>query len=195
MTGETHSVRRSAFEKTETTWRIDDDALVTRDHQGREMRDRWADVVAIRIADTPTQYQTWRAILMVTFRTGVKRTVLNSHFRGLGDFENRSATYAPFVRAALAKVQALAPRARARVGAGPVFYWTSVVILGVLMAALAALLMVVPFDELGTASPTMWIRVGILVVLLPILLLWARRSYPRSVPLANFPEDKLPKIA
>lgn len=197
MTGETHSVRRSAFEKAETSWRIEDDVLVTRDHKGQEFRDRWADVTAIRIADTPTQYQTWRAILMLTFKNGVKRVILNSHFKGMGDFENRAATYAPLVREALRKVQAQAPGATARIGAGPIFYWTTVIILGLLFAVLTVIMLMIPADrlgeEVGDAPVSFWIRIGILIVILPVLILWARKSYPRGVKLADFPEDRLPR--
>ena len=192
MTGETHSIRRSALERAAWSWRIEDDALITRDHTGTEHRDRWADVIAIRIAATPSQYQLWRHILLLTFRNGTKREVRNSHFLGLGSFENRTATYVPFVRAALRQAQKQAPAATARVGAGPMGYWSTVIILGLLFAGLAALLMSIPFDALGNASPTIWAKIGILLVLLPVLVMWARKSYPRSVTLAHFPEDALP---
>ena len=192
MTGETHAVRRSMLEKAECVWRIDPDALVTRDHRGVETRDRWGDVTAIRIASAPTRYQMWRHILLLTFKGGIKRLVQNSHFVGIGNFENRAATYAPFVREALRQVQKQAPNATARIGAGPIFYWSTVIILGLLFAGLAALLMFIPFDELGNASPTIWVKIGILAVLLPVLFMWARKSYPRVVPLAQFPESALP---
>ncbi len=50
MTGEMHSVLRSAFEKAELTWRAGDDTLITRYNSSKESRDGCADVVAIRIA-------------------------------------------------------------------------------------------------------------------------------------------------
>ena len=192
MTGETHAVRRNALEKAECIWRIDEDALVIRDHRGVETRARWSDVTAIRIADAPTQYQLWRHVTLLTYRGGVKRVVQNSHFKGIGNFENRADTYAPFVRAVLQQVQKHAPGARARIGARPVFYWSTVIILGLLFAGLAALLLAIPVDGIDDASPTAWMKAGIIVVLLPILFLWARRAYPRSVKLADFPESALP---
>ncbi|MEQ1609526.1 MAG: hypothetical protein ABL956_11255 [Hyphomonadaceae bacterium] len=50
MTGEMHSIRGSAFEKAELTWRAGDDTLITRYNPSEESRDGYADVVAIRIA-------------------------------------------------------------------------------------------------------------------------------------------------
>lgn len=183
------SKRRNLFEKGEWEWRITDDAMVARDHKGREDVGPWREVTALRLGYEPTQYKTWRHVIELKFRNGAKWTIDNVHFAGVGEFENRSATYAPFVREAVAKVRELAPRAKGRVGSAPVFYWTSVIVLGLLFAVLAVILLLVPVAEF---PGVVWAKLGIIALFLPTLLLWARKSFPRGMALEHIPEDALP---
>ena len=103
----TYSTRRNAFEKNQTEWRLDGDTFIIRDHKGRETRENLANVVSVRLAYTPTQYQEWRHVMVLNFRDGKSKTVENSNFKGPGEFENRSKDYSPFVLAVVAVVLVL----------------------------------------------------------------------------------------
>lgn len=50
-------------------------------------------------------------------------------------------------------------------------------LLGLLFKGPAVLLMFIPMDDMGDASPTVWAKVGILIILAPTLFLWARKFY------------------
>jgi hypothetical protein len=188
----TYSTRRNMFEKNQTEWRLDGDTFTVRDHKGQETRENLAAVVSVRLAYTPTQYQEWRHVMVLNFRDGKSKTVENSNFKGPGEFENRSRDYSPFVLAVVQKIQKLSPSAIARTGSGPVFYWTAISILGLLFAGLAVLLFFVPVDKISGSA---WLKFGLLIVILPVLFLWARKSYPKSAKLSELSTVSLPPAA
>ncbi|HVY89284.1 MAG TPA: hypothetical protein VG942_10480 [Hyphomonadaceae bacterium] len=188
----TYSTRRNMFEKGQTEWRLDGDTFIVRDHKGQETRESLANVTTVRLAFTPTQYQEWRHVMVLGFKDGKKKTVENSNFVGVGSFENRSATYTPFVMAVVDKVKQLSPKAVARTGAGPIFYWTTISILSVAFLMAAVILAIAPMEDI---SGSVFIKLGILAVTLPVLILWARKSYPRSAELADLSAEALPPAA
>ena len=56
-------------------------------------------------------------------RDGARATLWSTHFAGVADFEDRAATYTPFVRALVARVAAANPACSFRAGTRPLSYW------------------------------------------------------------------------
>lgn len=186
-----YAKRRNLFEKGEWEWRVTDDALVARDPKGAEDIGRWRDVVAVRLGFEPTRFKTWRHVIELRFRNGAKWQIDNVHFAGVGDFENRSASYNPFVHAVVAQLKAKAPDAKGRVGSAPVFYWVSVIGLSILFAFLGMLLLAIPIAEF---PGMVWVKLGLIAFFLPTLFLWAKKGFPRGMKLDAIPKDALPGI-
>ncbi len=186
----TYSQRRNLFEKSEWTYTVRDDGLLVRDQRGHETLLAWGDVAAVRISYAPSRSKSWRHVLVLTMRNRVRWEIDNTHFKGIADFENRSASYTPFVQAVIAQLAAKSPAAEARLGAQPISYWFSVLSLSLLFLILGSVLVSVP---IGGIPGIAWVKLAIILVMLPVLVLWAKRAYPREVKLDAIPESALPK--
>lgn len=188
----TYTKRNNLFEKGEREWRVTEEAILCRDPQGGEQSIPWRDIESVRLAYAPTRFKTWRHAMVLKFRNGLSWTIDNVHFKGIGDFEDRSAAYTPFVREVIAHIRAKAPQARARVGSTPIAYWISVISLTLMFSVLAMLLIAVPIVEF---PGVVWVKLLIIAFFLPTLFLWAKRAFPRSASLDALPEDALPRVA
>src|SRR5690606_30610268 len=115
MTEQTAIYRRRAgrLSRGEREWRVEPDALVSRGASGRERRIPWADVVSVRVGFNAARGRPWRHLTELQPRHGAKIELDNAHFLAPGAYEDRSASYGPFVRAALARIGAANPNARA----------------------------------------------------------------------------------
>src|SRR5882762_5848626 len=116
--------RENIFVNGESEWRARDDALVRRAPDGSENGIAWRDVMALRLRSYPTMAKP-RLHQFVVSTAASEMTIDNSHFLGAGQFEDRSATYTPFVRAALERVAALSPNCRVAIGAPALSFWAS----------------------------------------------------------------------
>lgn len=184
----TYSKRENAFEKGEHVWRVEDDCLVWTRPGGDSLTLLWKDVGAVRAAFAPTEWKTWRHVFELTTRKGATLVIDNAHFKSVGDFEDRSARFVPFVLACIARIVALAPDARARVGAGSASYF------GQLAFVLAAMALLV-FVLIALPTPLGWlvlVKMALVAAMLPVAAVWAVRSRPRTVLLA--PESFVPGL-
>lgn len=184
-----YSQRRNLFETAEWVWSVQDGGIGVCDHTGAKVLARWENIASVRVAHAPTRYKPWRHLMELRMTDGAKLTVDNVQFKGLANFEDRSDTYAPFVRAALDAIAVKAPQARAMLGATPVGYWLSVVFLAVVAVALAMILMAVPIDGIPGVA---WIKMGIIAFFIPQLVIWAVKARPRGVELGAIPDSALP---
>lgn len=185
-----YSKRRNLFEKNERVWRITDVALVAVDHLGHENAAAWQDVVALRLAFAPTRFKMWRHVVVLRFRNGERWEIDNAHFAGVANFENRSASYSPFVRELVARVKARSPTAKARVGEALLNYWLLLLGVAAVFVLAAFLLLGLPLDGIPGVT---WAKLAIILLLLPALGGWAWKARPRKVRLGDIPEDALPK--
>ena len=80
-------------------------------------------------------------MLVINTLAGEKLTVRSHHCKGLGSYENRAATYAPFVRALSQGVAAANPRAHFATGSS--FMKLLWLVLSLMIGALSALLAIV----------------------------------------------------
>jgi hypothetical protein len=186
--------RHNVLEKGEREWRVEDDALILRDAAGHETRKAWRDVTDIRLRQAPSRFKTWLHICELRFKDGTRWSIDNAHFAGFADFQDRSGTYGPFVRAVLARISAEAPHVRAYAGTTMAAYIAQIAVVAFAFAALAALFLTIPVFE--TSDPW-WVTLKLVIIaaMLPPFVGWVRSNYPRKIALDAIPADAMPPAA
>ncbi len=183
--------RRSAISRSEREWRVEEDALVTRGGSGNERRYPWPDFIGVRLCFEPTRFKPWRYVFELRTRHGRPITIDNAHFVSVGNFEDRSASYTPFVRAALDRLAAVKPEMRALIGETPkrYFFFLLVALLGLGAAAYALIAFPTPLDAMPFAG---LVKLGIILLMLPVFWRWVIKAVPRGVALNEIPTRALP---
>jgi hypothetical protein len=112
-----------------------------------------------------------------------------THYAGVADFEDRAATYAPFVRALIARVATANPVARFRSGGTLAGYWAQ----HLFLLAMVALLVFV-LSEVGVAplSESSWAKFAVIVGFVPLMIVYSRKNWPRRFTPDAIPRDVLP---
>jgi hypothetical protein len=180
-----YSVRRHAFEK-ERRWTVDGTGLAwqAEDSSGRLA---YSDIASIRLDYGATRADFARFRCHVTGRTGTY-TVVSSHFDGPGSFSDRRDTYAPFVRTLIVRTAAANPRCRFHAGVSPARFWATALLLFVSLIVLATAV-------LSLGVPALWylyLKIAVLIVLLPVAFIWIKRNRPRRFQPSAIPADVLP---
>lgn len=187
----TYRRRRSAISRSEREWRVEQDALVTRGGTGREKRYRWKDMASVSLYAHPLRDRPWRYVFELQPKHQRKIVIDNAHFVSRGEFEERSDSYAPFVRAAAAQLGEVNPKARALIGeTGKRYFFLligALIGLGVLAYVLVAVR--TPIDALPYSG---LIKFGVILLMLPVFWRWVIGSLPRGVPLDAIPDRALP---
>lgn len=109
----THRVRVSVIE-SETAWRIAPNALEREELGGKGtlVRYPYADIQALRLTFAPSRVDSARYRCDVQLKNGTLAAIVSTHYAGIGDFEDRGATYGPLVRALIRRVAAANPDCR-----------------------------------------------------------------------------------
>lgn len=183
-----YAKRENAFERTERVWIVDPEALVWTGADGTFARMPWPEVTAIRLTYAPTRLKTWRYKLTLKARNGASWVIDNTHFRGIGDFEDRSASFSPFVLACVERVRDRAPGAVARLGSDPVAYWAQVGFVAAMFALLAVVIVVLPTPFGGV----IWVKLALIALTLPVMFSFVTKSWPKAVALR--PEAFQPEL-
>ncbi|MDQ0465806.1 hypothetical protein QO010_003598 [Caulobacter ginsengisoli] len=170
-----YAQRRSILDAGEQVWTVEPEALTCRRPDGAVARLPWREVTAVRTAYAPTRWKRWRYLLALSASGGRSLTIDNGHYRGVGDFEDRRASFTPFAHACIAAVAREAPKARASVGATPLVYGVQLLLALAMLALLALVLIALP-TPLG---PLIWIKLVLLAAAIPVFLLWTVKSRPR----------------
>jgi hypothetical protein len=183
--------RRDAISRSEREWRVEDDALVTRGGSGRERRYRWRDIVSVRLLHDPARSKPWRYVFELQPKHERKIVIDNCHFVGSREFEERSDSYTPFVRAALARWAVAHPKGRALIGETPKRYFFLLIGALIGLGALAYVLVAVrtPLDALPYAN---LVKFGVILLMLPVFWRWVLRSMPRGVAPDQIPDRAFP---
>jgi len=189
----TYRKRQNVFLKEETEWSVEEDALRIREPARPEERLLWCNVASVRLAYAPTRLKRWRYVFVVYLKDGRKVEIDNAHFAGVGQFEDYSSTYVPFVRAALERIRIHAPEAKARAGSGVMSYVLNLLFVSTTFCLLAFVLMVIP-TPLDYLSFSSFVKAGIIIVFLPALIRWIRKARPRGMELDEIPADALPNL-
>jgi hypothetical protein len=182
--------RRAAISPGEREWRVEDHALVTRGLR-RERRFRWRDIVSVRLYAHPLRDRPWRYVFELQPKHARKIVIDNAHFASKGEYEDRSESYTAFVRAALIRIAAENPRARALIGETGKRYFFMLILALIGLGVLAFVLATVrtPLDALPFAA---LIKFTIILLMLPVFWLWVIGALPRGVALDAIPERALP---
>lgn len=183
--------RASAVSRGEREWRVEDDALVTRGGSGHVRRTPWREIVSVRLYHEPTRSKPFRYMFELQPRSKAKIVIDNAHYLGARQFEDRSASYTPFVRAALARIAVENPKARALMGETQkrYFFLLLFALLGLCALAFALIAFPTPLDDLPNAT---LVKLGLILLMLPLFWLWVLRAMPRGVALDAIPERALP---
>jgi len=169
--------RENLFENGECEWRVEDDALVRTAPGGAQTRLNWADVRSLRVRFSPSTAKPWLHQFSIETASG-SATIDNCQFAGIAQFEDRSADYAPFVRAALERIAVLAPGAQVHVGSTPFAFWGSLAFMTACFALLIFVLIAIPLP--APLPVTIAVKLGVIVYGLFLLPRWIRRNWPRG---------------
>ncbi len=122
----THHVRVSALEN-ETIWRLGPDALereeIIAGGIGATVRYPYADIRGLRLSFAPSRADGGRYRCDLQLKQGTLAAIVSTHYAGVGNFEDRSATYGPLVRGLVARVAAANPACEFRAGKHAPAYW------------------------------------------------------------------------
>lgn len=186
--------RRSAISRNEREWRVEAEGLASSSRPGEKRQVRWADVSCVRLCHAPTRYKPWRHVFELKLHSGRRVEIDNAHYLSFGSFENRSDSYTPFVRAALARLAAVNPSARALIGETPVRYFLLLLAALIGLGGLAVALIVVrtPLDTLPFAG---LVKLAIILLMLPVFARWVIGAAPKGVALDAVPQRALPPEA
>jgi hypothetical protein len=151
-------------------------------------------VVSVRLYFDPAPHRPWRHVFELRPRHGRRIRLDNAHYLARASYEDRSANYAPFVHAALARIAAENPNARALIGETQKRYFFLLTAALVCMGAAAYALIAVrtPLDALPYAALA---KFAVILLMLPAFWLWVIRAMPRGVPLEDIPPRAMPPPA
>ena len=188
----TYRKRENFFEAAEDVWSVEGDSLVHKRADGTVARRQLSEVTSVRLRYAPTSYKTWRYAFEIRFKAGHAWHIDNGHFAGIADFEDRSATFVPFVREVIQLVSQHAPQARAYLGSSWTSYLLQVGFLVIAFSALAGVFLMLPIG--AGISGMVVVKLAIIAFFLPVVLKWVRRALPQGVPINAIPEDAYPRV-
>ena len=143
----------------------------------------------LRLSYDPTRFDTRRHRCDVSLSGGERATLWSTHFTAVAEFEDRAASYTPFVRALTARVAAANPECAFRAGTRPLAYWSGQLFL----AAMAILAICVIALVGGSAlSEVTWGKIFVVIGLIPLAFNYARKNRPRTFTPPAIPNDVLP---
>lgn len=186
-------VARANVLEYEAIWRLGADALELQGGPAAApdaiMRLPYRDIVGVRLSYVSPRVGPAAYRCDLRMRSGQRIALRSTHYAGIADFEDRAATYAPFVRALIARVAAANPSASFRSGRRPVVYWAEHLFLLAMIALLVFVLSVTGFAPLSESS---WAKLWIIVGSIPLLLVYTRKNWPGRFKSDAIPTDVLP---
>jgi hypothetical protein len=151
VTEPTYTLRLSLAGE-EATYRLGETALQSTTASGTRTLP-FAEIGFVRVYESPGLASLYGQVApafarcVIRPRHGRAVVLSSNHFLGLGRFEDRSATFRPFVDALIARVAAANPGAEFMSGMPPALWWTWVALL-VMVALVTPVFMVVMVREL-----------------------------------------------
>lgn len=185
---QTYRSRASVLED-EATWTLAPDALERVAAGAPALRLPYRDIAELRLVYDPTRFDTNRYRCDLTTVGGRRATLRSTHYVSLGDFEDRAASYSPFVRELVRRVGEAAPRCRFRAGKRAWVFWAEHIFLLTMLLLLAGVLMAIGNFPLPTIAA---IKLAIIATYIPIAIKYARRNWPRAFSPDDVPRDLLP---
>ena len=156
---------------------------------GGAARFPYAGITELRLSYDPTRVDTRRHRCDVRCAGGERGTLWSTHFAGVADFEDRAATYTPFVRALVAHVAAANPNCAFRAGTRPLAYWAGQLFL---LAMAIVAIWVIAMVGGSALSEVTWGKLCVVLGLIPLAFNYARKNRPRRFEPGAIPADVLP---
>jgi hypothetical protein len=193
LAGPPSYVARANVLEYEAIWRLQPDAL---ELQGGPtagpdvvMRFPYRDVVGLRLSYAPSRADHARYRCDLRMRSGQQVAILSTHYAGIGDFEDRAATYGPFMRSLIARVVAANPAASFRSGSKPLAYWAEHLFLLAMVAFMVFALSLTGFAPLSEST---WAKFAFIIASIPLLIAYTRKNWPSRFKPDAIPKDVLP---
>jgi hypothetical protein len=185
-----HRLRETLLATGERIYRLEDDRLSVIEPDGAERTIELAAIRKVALGANPGRYNAFRHVATLSLADGTTLRMSNCHFRGLADFEDRSDSYRAVMEALLGRLAQAQPQLPVRTGSTPLAYWTQVIGVALLFLALAYVLLA--FLPAGGPSAWQWLKLAIIVGMLPVFVLWLRVRRPRHGTAAVLPPGSLP---
>lgn len=126
--------------------------------------------------------------MLLTLTHGEKIKIANQFFKGVAQFEDRSADFRKFARSLHQARLAVPPACRFFAGVTPMSFWVSAILLGSIMTILALLV----FVFFTTIPLVAIVKLIIVIAMIPIAINWFRKNRPKEYDGAKIPIDILP---
>jgi len=184
-----YSTRRSLLEK-ERTYVLGDDAIEVREAGKPAIEIPFRDIVEVNLAYLPNRYHSRIHRCLLRTRSHGKIPILNTHMAGFARFEDRSASFTPFVRELHRRLVPLGAQIRFTSGVGAAMWGCTILMLLLVVAAgiFVGLLLSRGAELTGSAV----VKLGLLAVLLPAAIAYIRVNRPKRYDPANPPDRLLP---
>ena len=168
MTDPTYSLRLSLASEA-TTYRLSADALQCTTAKGTRILPL-AEIGKVRVYEAPGR-TSWFGQIAPAFarcvirpRRGRAIVLSSNHFIGLGRFEDRSATFRPFVDTLIARLRSAHPGAQLLAGMPPALWWTWVALLAAVALVTPAFIVIIVQELVaGRALQTPAVLSGLIV--------------------------------
>lgn len=189
MTNEiTYSNRQSILTKL-MEYRLTPDALVYRDEESKPISVPYSSIDKVTAEFAPSRVQPNRYFLHLYNQDKEKIDITNTHYIGIGDFEDRSKSYVPFVTELHKKILEFNPGANFAKEASWGGYLFSVIMVLFLLGVVAVA------GILFVLSGFYWVTLVKLVLIifyLRSLILYVKRKKPGEYDPGNLTTDILP---
>ncbi len=189
-----YTYRRHAFEKS-TTARLTQDALEFSREDGFERKVSLRDIKGVRLKYAPCRYERERYLCEVSLRSGEKFTIPSTSYIRLAVFRRQNEEYKNFITLLHRELTKLEQRPRFLAGASALYYLFNAgcLVLAVLMVFF--LVFVIGGAAFNYMSATSWVKVAVILVLLPAAIAFIKRNVPREYDPERIPEDLMPSAS
>ncbi|MDJ0513249.1 MAG: hypothetical protein QNJ62_07370 [Methyloceanibacter sp.] len=185
MTDGAYRVRNGIF-GAERRYRLTRDALCWAESGRSDGRLAYADTRSMRLMSYASPIG--RALqCTLKSKSGEKIIIRSAHYLDLGEFEDRSARYGPFVRELSARIGKASPNAQFT--AGSTLFWIAWIVVAAIWAVVLALFSAALFDVSLLAGLT--IALGLGAICLPLIWHEVRQGGSRGFDPLNPPGDLL----
>jgi len=191
----TYSVRSNAFvterhyivTTSELLW-IDGNHEDAKNISGRLLL---ADILELKLRYSPSRLQNARCTAQIVMRKGGSLILPSGHYTGFAEFEDRTETYEPFIRALAAALSRSNPDAKYLRG-----YERSSLLLGAMLGTTFLVFMIMLMPVVFAVGAAAIIPLALLLVGGgPAALVEIRRNWPGSFDPLNIPDDLLPSAS
>ena len=182
-----YRTRRSILQK-EAAWRLGEDALERVEAGRPAFRIPYSEIIEIRLFYDPTRFETKRYRCDVFSRRNGRAMIVSVSYLSPMNFENRGATYVPFVRTLVARVAATNPACRFQAGNRPLTYVAEQLFLLAMLLLLVSVLYLTGAPIIGIVA----IKLAILAFFVPTMILYLHKNRPRRFDPVEIPDDVLP---